>query len=123
MLLAEDQIRRYARHVLLPDVGGTGQRSWLDHRVVIEALEGATEQAVVYLAAAGIGTLVIRDRGRVKAPGWLFEVEDVGQPRLAAAQRRVAALNPDVRVTDTGDGSPFSGDVAAAFRFLRELCR
>jgi adenylyltransferase/sulfurtransferase len=104
--LRDDQIRRYSRHVLLPDVGGVGQARWLAGAVVIERLDEAGQVAALYLAAAGVGTLVVRDRGSVDAPGALFQVGDVGASRLAAAERRVAELNPDARVVADGDGVP-----------------
>jgi molybdopterin/thiamine biosynthesis adenylyltransferase len=118
MTFREDQIRRYARHVLLPDVGGTGQRRLLGGAVVIDSLDGATEAALTYLAGAGVGTIVVRDEGAVTAPGFLFETADVGRPRLEAARERIARLNPDVRVVASGDGVPLPAcaDLEAAAR-------
>jgi adenylyltransferase/sulfurtransferase len=104
MALSEPQIRRYARHVLLPDVGGTGQARLLAGAARLERVTGAGEAALLYLAAAGVGTIVVADGGVVDAPGFLFEAADVGRPRLDAARDRVAALNPDVRVVADGVG-------------------
>jgi adenylyltransferase/sulfurtransferase len=120
-----DQIRRYARHVLLPDVGGAGQRRLLSGAVVLDTLEGPAEAAALYLAAAGVGRLVVRDPGVVAAPGYLFEEEDVGRTRLAAARARVAAQNPDVTVTADGDGValPPCPDLEAAARAALEAVR
>jgi adenylyltransferase/sulfurtransferase len=122
--VTEEQIRRYARHVLLPDVGGTGQRRLLAATVVIDALEGAAEVAAVYLAAAGVGTIVVRDAGAVTEPGWLFEGEDVGRPRRDAARARIAAMNPDVRVVAAGHGElldPGADGADAALDLIRKL--
>jgi adenylyltransferase/sulfurtransferase len=123
----DDQIRRYARHVLLPDLGGVGQRRLLGGAVVLGSLAGAAEAAALYLAAAGVGTLVVRDRGVVDAPGFLFEQADVGRARVDAARDRVAALNPDVTVADSGAGvalgacDDLPGAARAALAALREL--
>jgi len=101
-----DQIRRYARHVLLPDVGGIGQRRLLAARVVLDDAAGPGAVAICYLAAAGVGTLVVRDAAPVVPAdvGFLYERDDVGTPRRQAARARVAALNPDVAVVAEGDG-------------------
>jgi adenylyltransferase/sulfurtransferase len=134
MTLGNDQIRRYARHVLLDDVGGIGQQCWLAASVVLERLDAGGQAAALYLAAAGVGTLVVRDAGSVEAPGPLFEVSDVGQPRRAAAAARIAAMTPDVRVVAEGvgllvapaadDDSPhaaLAAGAAAAREALRKL--
>jgi len=81
-MLRDDQIRRYARHVLVPDVGGVGQERLLAAAVRIDARDPAARAAAVYLAAAGLGTIVADD------------------PALAA---RLTAQNPDVRVVASGD--------------------
>jgi len=88
-VLADDQIRRYARHVLLREIGGRGQQRLLAGSVRVEGLGRAADEAARYLAAAGVGTLVLA-------------------PELAAAiASHVAAANPDVRVValdpDAGD--------------------
>ena len=117
-----EQIHRYARHVLLPDVGGTGQRRLFAAAVAVDDLDAEAEIAAVYLAAAGVGTLVVRDARPVAAPGWLFEQEDVGRPRREAARARVAALNPDVRVVFEGEGEPLAPGAAGALALMRKLC-
>jgi len=111
-----DQVQRYARHILLPDVGGIGQRRLFGGAVVVDDLAGAAEAAVAYLAAAGVGTIVIHDRGAVDAPGFLFEASDVGRPRLEAGRERITGLNADVRVVSDGEGLPLPAcaDLAAA---------
>ena len=99
MALTEAQIRRYARHVLLPEVGGTGQERLLAAAVGVDEAGGAGAAAVLYLAAAGVGTLVVTDPARVtEGDRWLYQRSDVGRPRLLALRDRVAALNPDVHV-------------------------
>jgi ThiF family protein len=106
--MREDQIRRYARHVLLPDVGGVGQKRLLDAEVVVSDAGAAGSVAIAYLAAAGVGTIVVADDRAVGAEdvGILYERADVGRPRGDAVRTRVAALNPDVRVSDPHAMSP-----------------
>lgn len=104
--MRDDQVRRYARHVLLPEVGGKGQARLLGSSVALSSATGADAVAIVYLAAAGVGTLVVSDRGLVTqedvTDSVLYEMTDEGRPRLEAVGDRVAALNPDVRVVADG---------------------
>jgi molybdopterin-synthase adenylyltransferase len=112
--LNAEQIRRYARHILLPQVGGVGQERLLAASVRVDDAGGAAGAALVYLAAAGVGTIVVCDRGQVEpADVWLYERADVGRPRLAAVRERVGALNPDVRVASDGEGRLLSVEPAA----------
>lgn len=76
-MLRDDQVRRYSRHILVPDVGGVGQTKLLAATVHLDVRDPAARAAAVYLAAAGTGTLVFDD------------------PALAA---QVTAQNPDVHV-------------------------
>jgi len=104
--LTEDQIRRYARHILLPDVGGTGQERLLGAAVTVPVGPGgdAAVAALAYLAAAGVGTLRLTgDPGgpltaREQSGGILYGVSDVGRPRHEAIAERIRGINPDVRV-------------------------
>jgi molybdopterin/thiamine biosynthesis adenylyltransferase len=110
MALNESQIRRYSRHVLLPDVGGTGQARLLAATVSIDLADDlpAAVAAATYLAAAGIGTLVLTHSDR---PVTLSDLDgialgepDLGRPLLAALRDRLSALNPDVQITDVPAG-------------------
>lgn len=107
--LREDQVRRYARHVLLPDVGGHGQERLLAATVTVEVRPGDAAAIVVlaYLAAAGVGR--VRLTGAVDDPvtagdlagGVLYRLADLGRPRFEALAARMHALNPDVTLTRT----------------------
>jgi adenylyltransferase/sulfurtransferase len=111
--LREDQIRRYARHVLLPDVGGHGQARLLAASVAVELGPGRVVEAVAlaYLAAAGVGRILLcGDPAGPLGPdeiagGVLWSSADLGRPRGAAARSRIAALNPDVEVIDVAGGA------------------
>ena len=61
MDFSEDQIQRYARHILLPEVGGEGQARLLDSKVLVIGAGGLGSPALLYLAAAGVGTIGIVD--------------------------------------------------------------
>ena len=122
--LRDDQIRRYARHVLLPDVGGRGQERLLAAAVVVElgAERAAEVAALAYLAAAGVGRLILAgDPGGALgeaeiARGILYGAADRGRSRGQAARARIAAINPDVEVVE-GAGAP----PAEALRLADEL--
>jgi molybdopterin/thiamine biosynthesis adenylyltransferase len=106
--LRDDQIRRYARHILLPEVGGRGQERFLASAVAVEVGPGRAAEvaALTYLAAAGIGRLALLGdaRGALEpseaASGILYGEADLGRPRIDAIRARIAALNPDVTVLD-----------------------
>lgn len=107
MPLSEAQIRRYSRHILLPDVGGTGQSRLLAATVAIDLSidTPAAIAAATYLAAAGIGTLVLTGAGAVSETdlrtGIALGRADLGRPLVHAVADRLRALNPDVRISDT----------------------
>jgi adenylyltransferase/sulfurtransferase len=111
-VLTDEQVRRYARHILLPDVGGTGQLRLLAATVAVDVREGAHAEvaALAYLAAAGIGRLELTgDAGGAVtrndvAGGILYADSDVGRPRVDALRERVAAINPDVHVVAADAG-------------------
>jgi molybdopterin/thiamine biosynthesis adenylyltransferase len=112
MALSEAQIRRYSRHILLPDVGGTGQSRLLAATVSIDLATDtpAAIAAATYLAAAGIGTLVLTGgSGAVSETdlrtGIALGARDLGRPLFDAVADRLRAINPDVRITDTPGGT------------------
>lgn len=109
MALREDQIRRYARHVLLPDVGGLGQERLLAAAVAVHAGSAAAVAAIAYLAAAGVGRIAILGGGTVTAndvaTGILYGAADVGRPRIDAIRERVAGINSDVDIVEATAGA------------------
>jgi molybdopterin/thiamine biosynthesis adenylyltransferase len=102
MLFREDQIRRYARHILLPEVGGAGQGRLLSARVLVVGAGGLGSPLLLYLAAAGIGTIGIVDDDRVDLSNLqrqiVHDMESIGRPKVDSASERLAAINPDVAV-------------------------
>lgn len=97
-----DQVYRYSRHIILPDVGGVGQKKLLKARVLLVGAGGLGSPAAMYLAAAGVGTLGIVDFDRVDLSNLqrqlLHRTQDVGRPKLDSAGDTINALNPDVAV-------------------------
>ena len=102
MNLSHDQIKRYTRHILLPEVGVDGQKKLLAARVLVVGAGGLGCPISLYLAAAGVGTIGLVDFDTVDASNLqrqiLFTTEDVGKPKVEVAAKRLKALNPDVTV-------------------------
>jgi adenylyltransferase/sulfurtransferase len=102
MRLKEDQIERYSRQILLPNVGGKGQEKLLDSKVLVIGAGGLGSPAALYLAAAGIGKLGIVDSDAVELSNLhrqiLHSTKDLGIPKVESAKATLNALNPDVEV-------------------------
>jgi molybdopterin-synthase adenylyltransferase len=100
--LTDAQLDRYARHIILREIGGAGQARLLDARVALVGAGGIGAPAAQYLAAAGVGTLRLIDDDRVDLSNLqrqvLFATDDVGRDKVAAAAAAIARLNPDVTV-------------------------
>lgn len=97
-----DQIYRYSRHIILPDVGGAGQKKLLKAKVLLVGAGGLGSPTAMYLAAAGVGTLGIVEFDTVDLSNLqrqlLHRTRDVGRPKIDSAQDTINALNPDVQV-------------------------
>jgi adenylyltransferase/sulfurtransferase len=104
MDFSEDQIERYARHIILREVGGTGQAKLLNAKVLVIGAGGLGSPALMYLAAAGVGTIGIIDDDVVSLSNLQRQIAHttprVGEPKTASARATIAALNPDVRVVE-----------------------
>ncbi len=100
--LSDEEIGRYARHLILPEVGPDGQRKLKASRVLIVGAGGLGSPAALYLAAAGVGTIGLVDFDVVDASNLhrqvLYGTEDVGRRKLDAAADRLRSANPNVRV-------------------------
>ena len=101
MILSDDQLDRYARQIVLKEIGGGGQRKLLAARVVLIGAGGIGAPALQYLAAAGVGTLRVIDDDQVTLDNLqrqiLFGTADVGRDKVEVAGEAAARLNPDVR--------------------------
>lgn len=100
--LTHDELRRYSRHLILPQFGREGQEKLKHARVLVIGSGGLGSPVLLYLAAAGVGTIGIVDFDVVDESNLqrqvLFTVDDIGQPKVDVARRRLNALNPHVHV-------------------------
>jgi len=100
---SDEQIERYSRHIILPEVGGSGQQKMLEARVLLLGAGGLGSPAAYYLAAAGIGNLGIVDFDRVDLSNLqrqiIHSTERIGMLKTESAKKTIQALNPDVNVT------------------------
>jgi adenylyltransferase/sulfurtransferase len=102
MTLGDDELARYARHIVLKEIGGDGQRRIGAARVAIIGAGGLGSPAIQYLAAAGVGRLVLIDDDVVDRSNLqrqtIFATDDVGTVKVAAAAAAAVQINPHVAV-------------------------
>jgi molybdopterin/thiamine biosynthesis adenylyltransferase/rhodanese-related sulfurtransferase len=100
--LTTDQIQRYSRHFLLPQVGEKGQRKLLRSKVLLIGAGGLGSPTALYLAAAGVGTMGLMDGDTVDVSNLqrqiLHTTANVGRPKVESGTEMLRALNPDVNV-------------------------
>lgn len=93
---------RYSRQILLSDIAIEGQQKLLSRRVLLVGLGGLGSPAALYLAGAGIGTLVLADDDEVHLSNLqrqiLFTTDDIARPKSQVTQRRLSRLNPDIDI-------------------------
>jgi molybdopterin/thiamine biosynthesis adenylyltransferase/molybdopterin converting factor small subunit len=97
-----EQMKRYHRHIIMPEVGGKGQRRLLNAKVLLIGAGGLGSPAALYLAAAGVGTLGIVDFDVVDISNLqrqiIHHLHDVGRPKVLSAAESIRDINPDVKV-------------------------
>ena len=102
MNFTEEQIERYSRHIILPEVGGKGQAKLLKSRVFVLGAGGLGSPSLLYLAAAGVGTIGVADGDCVDLSNLQRQIihnnNRVGKPKVHSARETIEALNPDVKV-------------------------
>ncbi len=102
MPFSPEEVERYARHLVLAEIGGPGQQRLAASTVVIVGAGGVGGPAALYLAAAGVGHLRIIDGDAVSLSNLqrqiLFDTADVGRPKVDAAAGRLSAINPQIRI-------------------------
>jgi adenylyltransferase/sulfurtransferase len=100
--LTTDQIERYSRQIMVPDLGGKGQLRLRQARVLVIGAGGLGSPAAFYLAAAGIGALGLIDSDQVELSNLqrqiLHATPDIGRQKVESARAKLALLNPDVQI-------------------------
>jgi molybdopterin-synthase adenylyltransferase len=100
--LTEEQFRRYARHLILDEVGEEGQARLLQSRVLVVGAGGLGSPLLLYLAAAGVGTIGVVDNDRVDITNLQRQIvhatRNLGALKVESARQTLAAINPDIRV-------------------------
>jgi len=99
----DSQLLRYSRHILLPQIGIDGQQKLLGSRVLIIGMGGLGSPVALYLAASGVGQIVIVDHDRVELSNLQRQIVHttaaIGQNKVDSAQRALKALNPEISIT------------------------
>ena len=99
---SEEQVARYSRHILLPEVGGKGQHKIGEAKVLIVGAGGLGSPVAFYLAAAGVGTIGLIDADVVDLSNLqrqvIHQTNDIGRPKVDSAKTKILALNPHVTV-------------------------
>lgn len=102
VILSDEELERYARHIVLRELGGAGQRRLKASRALVIGAGGIGSPAIQYLAAAGIGRIAIVDDDRIDLSNLqrqtLFATGDVGRSKAVVAAARIEVLNPNVEV-------------------------
>src|SRR5207248_2469081 len=116
-----DPARRYARHIILPEVGSIGQRKLLAAKVLLIGAGGLGSPAALYLAAAGVGTLGIVDYDTVDLSNLHRQIihghANIGRAKVDSVRDRIEDVNPDVNVVTFNE--PISS--ANAFDIIRDF--
>jgi molybdopterin-synthase adenylyltransferase len=102
MDFTDAQVERYARHIILPEVGGIGQEKLLNSRVLVVGAGGLGSPLLLYLAAAGVGTIGVIDHDVVDLSNLqrqiVHDTGTIGMSKVASAGSRLKAINPEVRL-------------------------
>jgi adenylyltransferase/sulfurtransferase len=121
MDFTDAQLRRYARHIILPEIGGIGQERLLKARVLVVGAGGLGSPLLLYLAAAGIGTLGVVDFDRVDLTNLQRQVlhgtGDVGRLKVESAAEALERINPEVKVEAHADRLTAANALALVGRY------
>src|SRR3954465_10047235 len=102
MNFTDAQVERYARHIILPEVGGVGQEKLLNSKVLVVGAGGLGSPLLLYLAAAGVGNIGVIDHDVVDLSNLqrqiVHDTGTIGMSKVASAGSRLKAINPEVRL-------------------------
>ena len=102
MAFSDEQLERYSRHIILKEIGVKGQRRFFNSKVLVIGAGGLGSPAIMYLAAAGIGTIGIADVDKVDLTNLQRQIihtsGDLGRDKVVSAKETINKLNPDVNV-------------------------
>jgi adenylyltransferase/sulfurtransferase len=105
--LTTDEVRRYSRHLIIPDVGMSGQKRLKNAKVLVIGAGGLGSPALLYLAAAGVGTIGIAEFDEVDESNLQRQIihgmSDIGRPKALSAKESIAEVNPYVEVVVHGE--------------------
>ncbi|HQR04222.1 MAG: molybdopterin-synthase adenylyltransferase MoeB [Proteobacteria bacterium] len=117
----DNQLLRYSRHILLPEIGIEGQERINAARVLIIGAGGLGSPAAYYLASAGVGTMVLADPDTVDLTNLQRQIlhrnDAVGEPKISSGARTLAALNPEIQIVPLQsrlEGEALAREVAGA---------
>jgi len=117
----DEQLLRYSRQIMLPEIDAAGQQRLIDARVLIVGVGGLGSAAAMYLAAAGVGHIVLVDFDRVDLSNLQRQIAhgspDIGRPKVESAREKLLSLNPDIMVSIIDhrlEGKELLDQVAAA---------
>jgi len=101
-MLTDAETLRYSRHLLLEDIGELGQKNLKDSKVLIIGMGGLGSPAALYLAAAGVGTLVIADFDHLEVSNLQRQIAytsaDIGEDKVLLMKKRLEQINPEIRI-------------------------
>ncbi|OHC71404.1 MAG: molybdopterin biosynthesis protein MoeB [Rhodocyclales bacterium GWA2_65_20] len=119
--MTDEQLLRYSRHILLPQIGVEGQEKLVAARALVVGAGGLGSPAAYYLASAGVGTLVLADGDRVDLTNLqrqiLHRTDALGWPKAESGQRTLLGINPECRVvaiTERLEGAALDAEIAQA---------
>lgn len=101
-MLSDNELLRYSRHLLLEEVGESGQQKLKDASVLIIGMGGLGSPAALYLASAGIGHLVLSDFDDIEVSNLqrqiTYQTNDIGDSKVEVTKRKLQQINPDIKV-------------------------
>jgi molybdopterin-synthase adenylyltransferase len=123
-MLTDEQIERYSRHIMLKEVGGKGQKKLLAGKVLVIGAGGLGSPILLYLAAAGVGTIGVADADNVDLSNLQRQIAhhtgDISVPKVESARAKMVAMNPDVSVKtyQTWVNAANIGEIMAEYDFV-----